>query len=55
MRVILHLAEHLVPRLSPQVVDVVERLVETLDGDPFDHDALEDEGGTENATESCLE
>lgn len=55
MRMVLHFAEDLVPRFGPQIVDVVERFVESLDGDPLDHDALEDEGGAQHAAKSGLQ
>lgn len=51
---ILHLAKDLVTRLGPQVVDLVKRLVEALDGYPLDHDALEHEGSAQHATQGGL-
>lgn len=54
VRVILNFAEHLVPRLCPQIVYIVERFIETLDGDPFDHDSFEYECHTQHTSQICV-
>lgn len=43
------------PRLGPQVVNVIKRLFKPLDSHPLDHYALENECSFEDATQRYLE
>lgn len=55
MCVILQFAKNVMPRLGPQIVNVIKRLFKPLDSHPLDHDALEDERSFEDATQRYLE
>lgn len=54
MSVILNLLEYRIARFNPVVVDVVESLVESFHGYPFNHKTAKNYGSFENATKVYL-